>query len=75
MDWQHNGVEIIPAGDLDPNTPQTPGMTRAAAVSRGVPYTSEGMAIRGDRILLLPEDSPSRLFQFSFVAPAFQVEK
>ena len=43
--------------------------------SRGVPYTSEGMAIRGDRILLLPEDSPSRLFQFSFVAPAFQVEK
>jgi hypothetical protein len=33
------------------------------------------MAIRGDRILLLPEDSPSRLFQFSFVAPAFQVEK
>jgi hypothetical protein len=33
--------------------------------SRGVPYTSEGMAIRGDRILLLPEDSPSRLFQFS----------
>jgi hypothetical protein len=23
------------------------------------------MAIRGDRILLLPEDSPSRLFQFS----------
>ena len=43
--------------------------------SRGVPYTSEGMAIRGDRILLLPEDSPSRLFQFDFVAPAFQVKK
>ena len=39
--------------------------------SRGVPYTSEGMAVRGDRIFLLPEDSPSRLFQFRLVAPAF----
>jgi len=29
MNWQHNGV----AGDLDPNTPQTPGMTRAAAIT------------------------------------------
>jgi hypothetical protein len=43
--------------------------------SRGVPYTSEGMAIRGDRVFLLPEDSPSRLFQFSFVTPAVQVKK
>jgi uncharacterized RmlC-like cupin family protein len=33
MDWQHNGVKIVPAGDLDPNTPQTPGMTRAAAIT------------------------------------------
>src|SRR5437762_14252398 len=34
MDWQHNGVKIVPAGDLDPNTPQTPGMTRAAAITQ-----------------------------------------
>jgi uncharacterized RmlC-like cupin family protein len=34
MDWQHNGVKIIPAGNLDPNTPQTPGMTRPAAMTR-----------------------------------------
>ena len=33
MDWQHNGVKIIAANDLDPNTPQTPGMTRAAAIT------------------------------------------
>lgn len=33
MDWQHNGVKIVPAGDLDSNTPQTPGMTRAAAIT------------------------------------------
>ena len=31
---------------------------------RGVPYTREGMAFRGNRILLLPEDGPSRLFVF-----------
>jgi hypothetical protein len=31
---------------------------------RGIPYTREGMAIRGNRLLLLPEDSPSRLFEF-----------
>ena len=31
---------------------------------RGVPYTSEGMAFRGSRLLLLPEDCPSRLFEF-----------
>src|SRR4051812_4345897 len=36
----------------------------AAKTSRGVPYTNEGMAVRGDRLLLLPEDSPSRLFEF-----------
>jgi uncharacterized RmlC-like cupin family protein len=33
MDWERNGVKIIPASDLDSNTPQTPGMTRAAAIT------------------------------------------
>ena len=32
-DWRANGVRVIPAGALDSNTPQTPGMTRAAAIS------------------------------------------
>jgi hypothetical protein len=31
---------------------------------RGVEYTREGMAMRGERLYLLPEDSPSRLFVF-----------
>jgi hypothetical protein len=35
---------------------------------RGVVYTNEGMTIRGDRVFLLPEDGPSRLFEF--LAPA-----
>jgi uncharacterized RmlC-like cupin family protein len=30
--WKDNGVKVIPANSLDLNTPQTPGMTRAAAV-------------------------------------------
>ena len=33
MDWQQHGVKIVPAGELDTNTPQTPGMTRAAAIT------------------------------------------
>jgi uncharacterized RmlC-like cupin family protein len=30
--WKHTGVKVVPAGQLDPNTPQTPGMNRAAAI-------------------------------------------
>ena len=32
-DWRHNGVRVVRAGELDPNTPQTPGMSRAAAIT------------------------------------------
>ena len=31
--WKHTGVRVIPAGSLDSNTPQTPGMERAAAIN------------------------------------------
>ena len=33
MDWKEHGVKIVKAGTLDPNTPQTPGMTREAAIT------------------------------------------
>ena len=33
-DWRDQGVKIIPGTQLDLNTPQTPGMTRAAAITR-----------------------------------------
>jgi uncharacterized RmlC-like cupin family protein len=33
-DWKTNGLRIIRSGELDSNTPQTPGMTRAEAISR-----------------------------------------
>lgn len=36
IDWRTHGVKIIPSDKLDTNTPQTPGMTRAAAVNRAM---------------------------------------
>src|SRR3546814_15478361 len=33
-DWRENGVKVIPATSLDPNTAQTPGMNRAAAINQ-----------------------------------------
>jgi uncharacterized RmlC-like cupin family protein len=32
-DWRDHGVRVIPADQLDPNTAQTPGMNRAAAIN------------------------------------------
>ena len=32
-DWRNNGIRIVHGDDLDMNTPQTPGMSRAAAVT------------------------------------------
>jgi uncharacterized RmlC-like cupin family protein len=33
MDWQTHGIRVVRSGELDLNTPQTPGMTRAAAIT------------------------------------------
>ena len=32
--WRQDGVRVVHAGELDLNTPQTPGMTRAAAITQ-----------------------------------------
>ena len=32
-DWRDNGVRVVRADNLDTNTPQTPGMSRAAAIN------------------------------------------
>jgi uncharacterized RmlC-like cupin family protein len=32
--WKHDGVRVIPGGSLDPNTAQTPGMDRKAAINQ-----------------------------------------
>jgi len=31
--WAHDGVRVVHGCDVDPNTPQTPGMNRAAAIT------------------------------------------
>jgi uncharacterized RmlC-like cupin family protein len=31
--WKHDGVRVIPCDRLDPNTAQTPGMDRKAAIN------------------------------------------
>ena len=32
-DWRLRGVRVVHADELDVNTPQTPGMNRAAAIT------------------------------------------
>jgi uncharacterized RmlC-like cupin family protein len=32
--WEHDGIKIVRAGTFDSNTPQTAGMTRAAAITQ-----------------------------------------
>jgi uncharacterized RmlC-like cupin family protein len=32
-DWKEHGIRVVRAAELDLNTPQTPGMTRAAAIT------------------------------------------
>jgi len=34
VDWRTEGVKVVKAGTLDPNTAQTPGMNRAAAITQ-----------------------------------------
>ena len=33
IDWKEHGVKIVRGAELDRNTPQTPGMSRAAAIT------------------------------------------
>ena len=34
--WRNDGVRIVRSNEFDLNTPQTPGMTRAAAINRAM---------------------------------------
>ena len=40
-DWKEHGIRIVRAGELDPNTPQTPGMSRAAAITHALTGASK----------------------------------
>ena len=55
------------AGAIEWWDPKSWKMVRRITVGmtdRGKPFTHEGMAWRGGRLYLLPEDAPSRLFVF-----------
>jgi uncharacterized RmlC-like cupin family protein len=41
LDWRSHGIRIVRAGELDTNTPQTPGMTRAAAITHATAGTNK----------------------------------
>ena len=46
--WRHHGVRVVKADELDPNTAQTPGMNRAAAIDRktfGTEHVEEDVII------------------------------
>lgn len=54
-------------GAIDWVHPSTLSVSRrvvTGATDRGVPYTNEGMTVRGGVLYLLPEDDPSRLFRY-----------
>ena len=40
-DWKTQGIKIVRAGELDTNTAQTPGMTRAAAITHATAGASK----------------------------------
>jgi uncharacterized RmlC-like cupin family protein len=40
-DWKEHGIRIVRSGELDTNTPQTPGMTRAAAITHALTGASK----------------------------------
>jgi uncharacterized RmlC-like cupin family protein len=41
MDWSAHGIKIVRSDELDSNTPQTEGMTRAAAITHARTGTSK----------------------------------
>ena len=54
--WQQNGVKIVHGSDLDLNTAQTPGMTRAAAIN----YATAGASkLWAGRVELHPDAKAS----------------
>ena len=49
---------------LDPETLSIRRQITTGATDRGASFTKEGMAVSGGSLYLLPEDAPSRLFEY-----------
>ena len=52
VDWRSHGVRIVHADELDPNTPQTPGMNRAAAITQA---TAGAMKLWAGTVTIHPD--------------------
>ena len=79
QDMKLRGGKLVASGVVDKDsgaidwlsvaTLQLEKRVRAGKTDRNTLYTNEGMTVYGDRIYLLPEDGPSRLFVFRMSAP------
>ena len=56
-DWRRHGVRVVTSERLDFNTPQTPGMTRAAAIDRASAGAEKLWAARSR---FIPTPRPAR---------------
>ncbi len=75
QDMKWDGDQLVASGVISKTEGAVEWMTlpglavrrkiTAGITDRGVPLTNEGMAVRGGKLYLLPEDGPSRLFVFS----------
>jgi uncharacterized RmlC-like cupin family protein len=46
--WKHDGVRVVPADKLDPDTSQTPGMDRQAAITFARTGAQKCVLVRSD---------------------------
>ena len=52
---------------MDPETLAVTGVRRVGRTDRGVPLVQEGIELRDGRVYLLPEDTPSRVFEYDLI--------
>ena len=58
IDWRNQGVKVVSGEHLDVNTPQTPGMNRAAAINAATAGASKLWAGTVHICLLYTSPSP-----------------
>ena len=56
-DWRDHGVRIVHSDELDTNTPQTPGMNRAAAITHA---TAGASKLWAGTVTIHPTPRPAR---------------
>src|SRR5687767_4248870 len=67
--WREHGIKIVASAQLDLNTPQTPGMTRAAAIT----HARAGAATPIAPVELLLGENLLKLFSLVAVFPDAEI--